>query len=75
MNADLVIINGKVITVDHDFSIKQAIAVKDGKIVADFCIIGENILTVDPHKIGEIPVLMTIVGGQIVFDESDGDFI
>ncbi len=34
MNADLVIINGKVITVDGDFSLKQAVAVKDGRIVA-----------------------------------------
>ncbi len=42
--------------------------------VADFCIIGEDILSVDPHKIGEIPVLMTIVGGRIVFDESAGAF-
>jgi predicted amidohydrolase YtcJ len=42
--------------------------------VADFCIIGDDILTVDPHKIGEIPVMMTIVGGQIVFDESAGAF-
>ncbi len=38
--------------------------------VADFCVIGDDILSVDPHKIGEIPVLMTIVGGKIVFDES-----
>jgi predicted amidohydrolase YtcJ len=42
--------------------------------VADFCIIGEDILTVDPHKIGGIPVLMTIIGGQIVYEESDGAF-
>ena len=34
MKADLVITNGKVITVDKDFSIRQAVAVKDGKIVA-----------------------------------------
>ena len=34
MEADLITINGKVITVDKDFSIKQAIAVKDGWIVA-----------------------------------------
>ncbi|NNL75887.1 MAG: amidohydrolase family protein, partial [Desulfobacterales bacterium] len=34
MKADLAIINGKVITVDPDFSIQQAIAAKDGKIVA-----------------------------------------
>lgn len=32
--ADLVITNGKVITVDEDFSIRQAIAVKGNKIVA-----------------------------------------
>ena len=32
--ADLIIINGKVITVDKDFSLKQAIAVRDGWIVA-----------------------------------------
>jgi len=34
MLADLVFINGKVITVDSKFSIAQAAAVKDGKIVA-----------------------------------------
>lgn len=32
--AGLVIINGKVITVDSNFSIAQAVAVKDAKIVA-----------------------------------------
>jgi predicted amidohydrolase YtcJ len=31
--ADLVIINGKVITVDSDFSIGEAVAVKDGRII------------------------------------------
>jgi len=40
--------------------------------VADFCIIGDDILTVDPHKIGEIPVLMTIIGGKVVFEENNG---
>jgi len=34
MLADLIIINGKVITVDSKFSIAQAVAVKNGKIVA-----------------------------------------
>ena len=34
MEADLVITNGKVITVDENFSIKQAVAVKDGKIIS-----------------------------------------
>lgn len=31
--ADSVIVNGKVITVDKDFSIRQAVAVKDGRII------------------------------------------
>jgi predicted amidohydrolase YtcJ len=33
-NSDLVMTNAKVITVDKDFSIREALAVKDGKIVA-----------------------------------------
>jgi predicted amidohydrolase YtcJ len=52
---------------DHMEDVKGSIEL--GKF-ADFCVIGEDILTVDPHKIGEIPVLMTIVGGKIVFDET-----
>ena len=32
-NADSVMMNGKVITVDKDFSIRQAVAVKDGRII------------------------------------------
>ena len=54
---------------DHMEELKGSIEV--GKF-ADFCIIGDDILSVDPHKIGEIPVLMTIVGGKIVFDGSEG---
>ena len=38
MEANLAIINAKVITVDNDFSIKQAVAIEGGKIVA----VGEN---------------------------------
>jgi predicted amidohydrolase YtcJ len=56
---------------DHMEDVKGSIEV--GK-VADFCVIGDDILTVDPHKIGEIPVLMTLVDGKIVFDESGGAF-
>jgi len=56
---------------DHMEDVKGSIEV--GKL-ADFCIIGDDILTIDPHKIGEIPVFMTIVGGKIVFDESGGTF-
>jgi 2,4-dienoyl-CoA reductase-like NADH-dependent reductase (Old Yellow Enzyme family) len=34
----------------------------------------DGLTTEDPHKIGEIPVLMTIVDGKIVFDQSEGAF-
>ncbi|MEO8260100.1 MAG: amidohydrolase [Acidobacteriota bacterium] len=33
-SADIVLVNGKVVTVDSQFSIRQAIAVRDGKILA-----------------------------------------
>jgi len=49
---------------DHQEDIKGSI--EPGKL-ADFVVLGENILTIDPHKISDIPVLMTIVGGKIVF--------
>ncbi len=51
---------------DHMDDVKGSIEV--GKL-ADFCVINGDILTVDPHQIGEIQVLMTIVGGKIVFDQ------
>jgi predicted amidohydrolase YtcJ len=52
---------------DHMQDVKGSIEV--GKF-ADFCVLGEDILAVDPHKIGAIPVLMTIVGGKVVFDKT-----
>jgi predicted amidohydrolase YtcJ len=42
-------------------------SIETGKL-ADFCVLGEDILTVDPHYIKDIPTLMTIVGGRIVYD-------
>lgn len=56
---------------DHMEDVKGSL--EEGKF-ADFCIISDDILNIDPHKIGEISVLMTIVGGKIVFDESGGSF-
>jgi predicted amidohydrolase YtcJ len=49
---------------DHHEDIKGSI--EPGKL-ADFVVLGEDILTIEPHKISGIPVLMTIVGGKIVF--------
>jgi predicted amidohydrolase YtcJ len=49
---------------DHQDNIRGSIEL--GKL-ADFTIIGADILTVDPNKIHEIPILYTIVGGQTVY--------
>ncbi len=51
---------------DHMEEVKGSIEV--GKL-ADFCIIDKDILEIDPHQIGDISVIMTIVGGKIVFDD------
>jgi predicted amidohydrolase YtcJ len=50
---------------DHQDDVRGSIEV--GKL-ADFTIIGENILTIDPNKIHEIPIIATIVGSKIVYD-------
>jgi predicted amidohydrolase YtcJ len=39
---------------------------------ADFTVIGGNILTVDPHAISDIPILLTIIGGEAVYNPADG---
>ncbi len=49
---------------DHQEHVRGSIEV--GKL-ADFTVIGENILTIDPDKIHEIPVLYTIVDGKTVY--------
>ncbi|WP_300459546.1 amidohydrolase [Desulfobacula sp.] len=56
---------------DHMEDIKGSI--EKGKL-ADLCIIDKDILTISPHEIGSIAVLMTIVDGKVVFDKSNGAF-
>ena len=48
-------------------------SIERGKL-ADFCILGEDLLTVEPHEIKDIPVVMTLVGGKIVYDTSGDAF-
>lgn len=43
-------------------------SIEPGKL-ADFCILGRDITTIDPHEISATPVLMTIVGGKVVFND------
>lgn len=50
---------------DHMENSKGSIEVSK---LADFCVLAEDILTIDPKKIKDIPVLMTITGGKIVYD-------
>jgi predicted amidohydrolase YtcJ len=50
---------------DHAEDVKGSI--EPGKL-ADFCVLDEDILSIDPHKIKDIKTTMTIVGGRIVHD-------
>jgi predicted amidohydrolase YtcJ len=52
---------------DHMEYVKGSIEV--GKL-ADLCIISDDILSTEEHSIGGISVLMTIVGGSVVWDGS-----
>jgi predicted amidohydrolase YtcJ len=49
---------------DHEEDIKGSI--EEGK-MADFCVLDDDILTVEPERIKDIRTLMTIVGGEIVY--------
>lgn len=50
---------------DHKEHVKGSI--EPGK-VADLCVIDGDILTIDPHKISDLRVLMTVVYGNIVYN-------
>jgi predicted amidohydrolase YtcJ len=50
---------------DHMEKLKGSIEV--GKL-ADLCVLDQDILTVDPHRIKDTRTLMTVVGGKVVYD-------
>jgi predicted amidohydrolase YtcJ len=41
--------------------------------MADMCVLDQDILAVEPHNIKDIRNLMTVVGGNIVYDAGDMD--
>jgi predicted amidohydrolase YtcJ len=47
-------------------------SIEAGKL-ADFCVLDEDILTVEPHRIKDIRTLMTMVGGKVVYDAGLGN--
>ncbi len=48
-----------------NFDEKKKGSLEVGKF-ADMVVLGEDILTIDPDRIKDIPVEMTIIGGEIV---------
>ena len=53
---------------DHMEEVKGSI--EAGKF-ADFCVVGKDLTSIDPHEIHDTPIRMTIVGGHVVY--SDGE--
>jgi hypothetical protein len=39
--------------------------------VADVCVVGGDVLAVDPHELIDLPVNTTVVGGQVVFERTE----
>lgn len=52
---------------DHMEHLKGSVEINK---LADFCILGRDITAIDPHEITSTPILMTIVGGDVVYSNS-----
>ncbi len=51
-----------------EFTEKDKGSIEPGK-YADFAVLSDNLLTIDPVKIKDVKAVMTIVGGRIVFQQ------
>jgi hypothetical protein len=45
-------------------------SIESGKL-ADLCVLGEDILSVEAHSIKDIPIMMTVVGGRVVYESGN----
>jgi len=54
----------------QDFQEDSKGSLEPGK-YADLVIIGEDILAIDPERISDVKTLMTLVGGNVVYDSGD----
>ncbi|MEP7258765.1 MAG: amidohydrolase, partial [Flavitalea sp.] len=77
--ADTILINGKIITVDHDFSVAEAVAIKNGKFMAIgknktiLALAGKSTVTIDLKGRSVIPGL--IDGHAHPFEASQSEFV
>ena len=80
LGADLILVNGKIVSVDSEETVAEAVAraflegtedekgsLEPGKL-ADMVVLDRNILAVEPLDIINTKVLMTIVGGEVVYE-------
>lgn len=51
----------------QDFADDWKGSLEPGK-VADLCVLDGDLLTADPHDIPEMPVVLTVMDGQVVHD-------
>ena len=65
---DLVLSNGKIITVDERFTIAQAVAIRGDQIVAVGTSQDRDYLMVPANEIKDIRPVQTLVGGRVVYD-------
>ena len=81
LRPDLILFGGKVLTVDPAFSIAEALAVSDDRIVAvgasadirrlaDGVVLSDDPLTCAEARIKDITAELTIVGGRAVHPQS-----
>jgi hypothetical protein len=67
---DLALINGQVLTVDAQFAIAEAVAVRDGRMYADLVVLNGDYLAVPDEELDRLQPVIAIVGGEVVFEDS-----